>query len=709
MAEDQTGLRKDVLKELAPWSKLFSAFKIALDPKKLLLAAGGIVVTAVGWNVLATVFFAFAGSNPPKWPADYADSKAEGTDAEKVAKKLAAWQDYKRDLRRWNLMYEMAGTPPTVEKNKVLVVAPWTYDIGDYAQSPEEYTAIQAEKEKIDGALRRLDEILKCDPPKDSTVYILEFGSVKMSVKSAKPEEREKLAGELKKGSLKVKDLKITGEGKNTRIFVGEFEVISLDEEMGEIRKAREYKESARTVDDIRAEVRDNQRNARIVNIALELRQAKYKPYGQLRTLPWFEERGPNPYLLVTGNVKSKDQTSARFVPWERGQFANWLLSDQLPVLLEPLVKFFRPILFLFDPAGGFLNRVFLFLVIAWSLGVWALFGGAITRIAAVQVARANERVGLMESIRFVMARYKSYFSAPLFPLVFLGIIAVCLLLYGLLDGITFFVGDLIFPLLFPLVLLAGLIMAVVLVGLVGYPLMYATISAEGSDSFDAISRSYSYVYQAPWQYLWYSFIALVYGAVLVFFVGLMGSLMVYMGKWGMTNAPTFPQREPSYLFAWTPTSYGWRDLLLHKSPNATTVEEVNSRGQVVNVTVLETTDAYKLEGTNYVATFVVSVWIYLLFLLVIGFGYSYFWTASTIIYLLMRRKVDDTELDEIHLEEEPEQPWSPPVTTQPSGNAEAPKPAANPIQMVETPQLRTPAPSEPPPSAPPPPPATNN
>src|SRR5207253_8447687 len=83
-----------------------------------------------------------------------------------------------------------------------------------------------------------------------------------------------------------------------------------------------------------------------------------------------------------------------------------------------------------------------------------------------------------------------------------------------------------------PLVLLAGIIMAVILVGLVGWPMMYTTISAEGSDSFDALSRSYSYVYQCPWHYLWYSLVAIAYGAVLVFFVGFMGSLMVYLGQW---------------------------------------------------------------------------------------------------------------------------------------------------------------------------------
>src|SRR5262249_22187649 len=179
------------------------------------------------------------------------------------------------------------------------------------------------------------------------------------------------------------------------------------------------------------------------------------------------------------------------------------------------LVKFFRPLIYLFDPAGGWLNRTYLFLVILWSLATWALFGGAITRIAAVQAARTNERVGLGESLRFVWARSKSYLCAPLFPLVFLAIMVVCRIVFGLLESLTGILGDLVMPILWPLVLLGGLVMAVVLVGLIGYPLMYTTISAEGSDSFDAISRSYSYVYQAPWQYLWYTFVGLVYGGVL--------------------------------------------------------------------------------------------------------------------------------------------------------------------------------------------------
>jgi hypothetical protein len=47
-----------------------------------------------------------------------------------------------------------------------------------------------------------------------------------------------------------------------------------------------------------------------------------------------------------------------------------------------------------------------------------------------------------------------------------------------------------------------------------------------------------------------------------------------------------------------------------------------------------------------------VAFWVGVFFLLVLGFGYSFFWTASTMIYLLMRRRVDDMDTDEVYLED---------------------------------------------------------
>ena len=242
---------------------------------------------------------------------------------------------------------------------------------------------------------------------------------------------------------------------------------------------------------------------------------------------------------------------------WEKGQFWDWLFREQLPVLAEPLVKLLSPVIYFFNPKAGSLVRFYSLLVMLWTLIVWAFFGGAISRIAVVQVAR-QEKIGLMEAVRFAARKYLSYLSAPLFPLVLVAILLVLMVIFGYLQMIPA-VGDIILDgLLWGLMILIGLAMAVVLVGLVGWPLMAATISAEGTDAWEAVSRSYSYVYQAPWHYLWYSARgdALRRGGGVL--RRLMASLTVYLAKWGVQETPgiNWKDRSPTFLFVYAPTSF---------------------------------------------------------------------------------------------------------------------------------------------------------
>ena len=62
--------------------------------------------------------------------------------------------------------------------------------------------------------------------------------------------------------------------------------------------------------------------------------------------------------------------------------------------------------------------------------------------------------------------------------------------------------------------------MTLVLLGTAGgFNLMYPTIAVEGSDSFDAISRSFSYLYARPWRMAFYSAVAILYGSICYLFV----------------------------------------------------------------------------------------------------------------------------------------------------------------------------------------------
>jgi hypothetical protein len=567
MADEQIATRKDHLHDSLIWTRIFGSFRVALDPKKLLLAAAGILVMSIGWWLLASLF------------------------------------------------YNTRGVPSETH-----------YEVKNYENS---------------------------------------------SIKDDKSREENAVA---------------------------------------ESRKA--YQSALRSY---------------------ELIERTAGPNGTLSTFPWYEDRGPNPFLVVERALiaRTRGEEAAERVPLVQ--------KRQLLVLIEPLTKFLAPVIYMFHPDADFGGRIYFFLVILWTLATWALFGAAITRMAAVQFAR-NEKIGMTEAVRFAWSRYMAFFSAPIFPLILIAVLAIFLVLYGLVGVLTVFIGDIfIYGLLWPIVIVFGLIMAVVLVGLVGWPMMYSTISTEGSDSFDALSRSYSYVYQAPWHYLWYSLVAVAYGVVGVFFIGLMGSLTVYMGKWGVSQAPLAQRmnREPSYLFVWAPTSFGWRELLLSGSSAVYSEEDIRRVGSPSYIdrlgrdlpadkkiaeidrdkidrdiqkdvaarqvpftnadigrragdlekTVVEdirqgrfyrgaVTKRYwdSFNWWNYIGAFLVAFWLYLVFLLVVGFGYSYFWCASAIIYLLMRRRVDDTEMDEVHLEEEEmEESYTPPGPAAPSG-----KPAAS-------------------------------
>ncbi len=387
------------------------------------------------------------------------------------------------------------------------------------------------------------------------------------------------------------------------------------------------------------------------------------------RVRPWNENRGPNPYLLVVGRTQYGTGVAA---VWE------WIKHDGVRVLLEPLRKFLKPIQLMLDPRADLSTRLYLLLVAFVTLATWAFFGGAITRIAVMQLA-GKDPPGLTDSLRFVAQKYVHYLMAPLVPILFvLGIVLITICTFGLVQLIPY-VGDLVNGLLWPIVLLLGFAQALLLVGLVGYPLMFATISAEGSDTFDALSRSYNYVYQAPWSYLWNIAVAIAYGMVVMFFVAFMGSMVAYLSKWSVAQTPGteyFSSRRADHLFMDAPLTFEMRDLLVDRAElKSVAPESVRNAYLEDNVT-----------AGNHISAFLVKCWLVLLVLFVIGYGYSYFFTSTTMIYLLLRHNIDDTEIDEVYSEDElPDEPMVPPTTL--------PGPGAAPqTQMVEAPTLRQPA-----------------
>jgi hypothetical protein len=253
-----------------------------------------------------------------------------------------------------------------------------------------------------------------------------------------------------------------------------------------------------------------------------------------------------------------------------------------------------------------------------WALAVWAIAGGAITRDAAVQLA-SGERIGWGDLIGFAKSRWKAYVWAPLLP--FLGILlgALVIAVVGLVL-MRWNVGLLVVGILWPLILIGGFLMTLLLLGLaIGWPLMFATISTEGTDSFDALSRSYAYVFQRPLHLLFYTAVATgvgLLGWVLVFgFVQVLIALTQGAACWGSGG---------QFVFTADPVPH-----IVYQFANGDSTSHLGWLGDLL-----------------------IRAWSDCARLLAVGYLYSFFWVSASGIYLLLRRDVDDTELDEVHLED---------------------------------------------------------
>jgi hypothetical protein len=263
---------------------------------------------------------------------------------------------------------------------------------------------------------------------------------------------------------------------------------------------------------------------------------------------------------------------------------------------------------------------------------VWAIFGGAIARIAAVHVAR-DEKISLSAALRFSTGKFLSFIFAPIIPLLIVLVVGLVVMLGGLVGNVPW-IGPILVGLLFFLAIAAGFVMTLVLLGTGGgFNLMYPTIAVEGSDSFDAISRSFSYVYARPWRMLFYTLAAVLYGALCYvfvrFFIGIMLILTHHFVGAGMfVNVDG--SRVPLDL---------WNTMWPAPETHGFTYD----------------VDWLTLGPAQSLAAFLVSFWVYLTVGMLGAFAISFYFSANTIIYYLMRREVDATELDDVYLEQSEE------------------------------------------------------
>ena len=144
--------------------------------------------------------------------------------------------------------------------------------------------------------------------------------------------------------------------------------------------------------------------------------------------------------------------------------------------------------------------------LLALNTVLWCLIGGWIARqeLVARQGSRDSTAELPMEpsATAFLSGSWKSLLACC--PLVFLFLLLLLLpvLFAGWVNTWLGGLGALFVSLLLPMVLVADLAVLLVAVGGVAWPLMPISVAAECGDQFDAISRSYSYLYQRPVRFL---------------------------------------------------------------------------------------------------------------------------------------------------------------------------------------------------------------
>jgi hypothetical protein len=291
---------------------------------------------------------------------------------------------------------------------------------------------------------------------------------------------------------------------------------------------------------------------------------------------------------------------SRRAVPWLAG------LLDRLPPVAADVARLvaipFRPSATLGQMGAAFLR-------IGWFVLVWSIFGTAITRHVALKLV-GEDAPGLVGAALYGSRKWTSAFNSVLFVLGGIAALSVPGAILGLLMRTGW--GLALAGAIWPLVLLGAVVLAILAVGVVaGWPLMVAAVGVERGDSFQAISTAFSYLYQRPLHYAFCAAVALVVAlpalAAAGVFADLTGTFAMWAASFGMGHGRA---------------------------------------GEVLRglATTGPLADAWGVRA--------IAFWTRGLEQLLSSFGWGYFWAIATAAYLVLRRDVDGTELDEVVIDE---------------------------------------------------------
>ena len=227
-------------------------------------------------------------------------------------------------------------------------------------------------------------------------------------------------------------------------------------------------------------------------------------------------------------------------------------------------------------------------------IGIWSLAGTILCRRSAKLFVGDDEST-VRRAIQYSLLRYPASVAAPLIPLFTALFIALAIAGIGFVGRMPF-LGYLWLTTMSPVVMILGFAIAFLLVlTAMGWPLMVAAVATDDCDSFGGLSRAYSFLTARPWHAFGYGLISLLIGFILM----------------SVTNLFI----ETAFFCAISCTGFGCGEEQAQKSLS------------------------FPLNG--------------LFQILKSGVGTSFFWSATTVICLLLRLDVDRVPLDRLALDDE--------------------------------------------------------
>ena len=364
--------------------------------------------------------------------------------------------------------------------------------------------------------------------------------------------------------------------------------------------------------------------------------------------------------LFVGESLRLQDSGFNRFVEQSRSPFRGVLdasteslgdgrsLAD--PLSSGPGLVFQRlsdPVRRIFDTPLGFLKFGYLLLGGLWTIGIWSFCGCGIARICLLRLTQ-DDSAGLDDALQFSVSRFSTCVAAIVLPL--LGVAVACVPCFAIGLLLTSDIGTMLGGLLWFFVLAIAAVMAVVLIALLfGWPLIICAISAENQNALDAITRAFAYILQRPLHAAFYSAVSILFGGICWLLVAQVTVTTVQLGSW----------------------SASWGSNVADASRMDQIRSPVSATGESASGGMSADSSASTQDNQSTALSIgkrIIHFWNGLLFTVAVAFLYGQFWCLASAVYLLLRKDVDETEMDEVYQTEQTRSYDLPPLKSDANG-----------------------------------------